>query len=427
MSYKSLPVLLIALMTTLLGACGTPQPQSIPAQTATLPAITPSATPSTAAIPTTTPEANPSSEPTITQPAPELAALKVELRLVTEGLAMPTGLANANDGSGRLFIIEKRGTIRVLRDGILLDPPFLDITRRVGSSASEQGLLGLAFHPNYASNGFFFVNYTNRQGDTVISRFSVSSTDPNRAEPDSEVIVLVIDQPAPNHNGGNLLFGPDGYLYVGMGDGGGAGDIFGNGQNRQSLLGKMLRINVDELPYAIPPDNPFVAVSSTRPEIWALGLRNPWRFSFDRLTGDLYIADVGQNTYEEVNFQPAGSRGGENYGWPIMEGLHCYDRGSCSVEGLTLPVAEYDHSAGCSVTGGYVYRGRRFPALNGVYLFSDYCTGTLWGTTQAPDGSWETAVLGQTGINPSSFGEDEAGELYILDLAGGALYQIIVP
>jgi glucose/arabinose dehydrogenase len=335
-------------------------------------------------------------------------------------------LANAGDGSGRLFIVEKQGTIRIFRDGALLSTPFLDITDRVGSSASEQGLLGLAFHPDYTSNGFFFVNYTNRQGDTVVSRFSVSPNNPDRAEPDSEVNVLTIGQPARNHNGGNLAFGPDGYLYIGMGDGGGAGDTFGNGQNRQSLLGKMLRIDVDELPYLIPPDNPFVAASNTRPEIWAWGLRNPWRFSFDRLTGDLYIADVGQDAYEEVNYQPAESSGGENYGWPVMEGFHCYGGGLCSEEGLTLPVAEYDHSAGCSITGGYVYRGQQYPALSGVYLFSDYCSGTLWGMAQTADGSWEVAALGQAGINPSSFGEDEAGELYILDLSGGALYQIIV-
>jgi glucose/arabinose dehydrogenase len=302
----------------------------------------------------------------------------VGLQPVASGLERPVGIANAGDGSGRLFILEQVGRIRIVRDGELLSSPFLDISGRVGSSASEQGLLGLAFHPGYAENGLFFVNYTDQQGDTVVARFSVSA-DPNRADPASEAQILTLPQPAGNHNGGHLAFGPDGYLYVGTGDGGGAGDQYGNGQNGGTLLGAMLRLDVDGAqPYLIPAGNPFVDNPAVRDEIWALGLRNPWRYSFDRLTGDLYIADVGQNQYEEVNYQPADAPGGLNYGWPIMEGMHCFpaDR-DCARAGLTQPVVEYQHAQGCSVTGGYVYRGQEFPALTGIYLFGDFCSGRI--------------------------------------------------
>jgi glucose/arabinose dehydrogenase len=350
----------------------------------------------------------------------------VELERVIGGLDNPVGIANAGDGSGRLFILEKPGRIRVVQDGKLLGTPFLDITDRVGSAQSEQGLLGLAFHPAYAQNGHFYVNYTDRQGNTVVARFVVSG-DLSRADPTSEALVLALEQPADNHNGGHLAFGPDGYLYVGTGDGGASGDRFGNGQNRQTLLGAMLRIDVDHAqPYAVPASNPFVDDPNTRNEIWAIGLRNPWRYSFDRLTGDLYIADVGQNVYEEVNFQPAGSPGGQNYGWPIMEGLHCYpaDR-SCDRAGLTLPVQEYDHTQGCSVTGGYVYRGQAFPALSGIYLFGDFCSGRIWGLALTGDGDWQVARLAQMDIQLSSFGEDEAGELYVLDKGQGELFRVI--
>jgi len=331
-------------------------------------------------------------------------------------------MVHAGDGSGRLFIVEKRGTIRIYQAGMLLERPFLDITGRVGSSASEQGLLGLAFHPSYASTGVFFVYYTDRGGDTVVSRFSVTS-DPNRADPASEMVVLSQAQPAANHNGGQVVFGPDGYLYVGLGDGGGAGDVFGNGQNLRTWLGKILRIDVSHSePYAIPPDNPFVGSDRAQEEIWAWGLRNPWRFSFDRLTGDLYIADVGQNQYEEINVQAAGNPGGQNYGWPIMEGLHCFGAGPCDQAGLTLPVFEYDHSQGCSITGGYVYRGMAYPALQGVYFFGDYCSGRIWGMAQR-SGVWQVAELAHEEIQLSSFGEDETGELFAVSLSG-AIYRI---
>jgi len=352
----------------------------------------------------------------------------MDLIPVVGGLDTPVGIANAGDGSSWLFVLEKVGRVRIVREGVLVAEPFLDITDRVGSLNSEQGLLGLAFHPEYAQSRTLFVNYTDRQGNTVVSRFVVSGN-PERADASSEVILLTLDQPASNHNGGHLAFGPDGALYIGTGDGGGSGDRYGNGQNGQTLLGAMLRLDVDGgQPYEIPPDNPAVGNAAVRDEIWAVGLRNPWRYSFDRLTGDLYIADVGQNTYEEINFQPAGDTGGHNYGWPIMEGLHCFpaDR-ACDKAGLTLPVAEYDHAQGCSVTGGYVYRGREYPFLNGVYLFGDYCSGRIWGMAQSGNtGDWQLVQLAQADVRLSSFGEDEAGELYLVDIAGGQLFRIAV-
>jgi glucose/arabinose dehydrogenase len=327
-----------------------------------------------------------------------------------------------------MFILEKVGRIRVYQDGTLIDTPFLDVTDRVGAASSEQGLLGLAFHPRYAENGLFFVNYTNGEGNTVVSRFSVSA-DPGRADPGSEVVLLTVDQPERNHNGGHLAFGPDGFLYVGLGDGGAAGDKFGNGQNGQTLLGALLRLDVDGgQPYGVPEGNPFVGRSGWRPELWAIGLRNPWRFSFDRQKGDLYIADVGQNSFEEVDFQVGGAAGGQNYGWPVMEGLHCFpaDR-SCDDSGFVPPVWEYDHSQGCSVTGGYVYRGSDFPILQGIYLFGDYCSGRIWGMAPgAPTGGgdWRVAQVGQADVRLSSFCEDEQGELYLLDVQAGALHRI---
>jgi len=336
----------------------------------------------------------------------------------------PVDLKHAGDGSGRLFVIEQPGRIRIVENGELLPDPFLDIEPLVNSRGNEQGLLGLAFHPDYAANGLFFVNYTDVNGDTVVARYAVSADDPSRADPASAKIILQVDQPFPNHNGGDLVFGPDGYLYIGLGDGGSGGDPQGNGQNLNALLGKMLRIDVNHGdPYAIPPDNPFAGRAGARPEIWAYGLRNPWRYSFDRATGDLYIADVGQNAYEEVDFQPADSRGGENYGWNKYEGFHAYDGGA--TDGLTMPVAEYAHAVGgCSVTGGYVYRGPSLPALNGVYLYSDYCSGQVWALYRTASG-WENVALLNAFFLISSFGEDEVGELYLLDHGGGAVYQLV--
>lgn len=353
---------------------------------------------------------------------------------VVENLAAPLFVTHAGDGSNRLFVVEKAGTIRIITNGALLDTPFLDITDRVNNNANEQGLLGLAFSPDYANSGFFFVNYTDSNGDTVVARYQVDANQADQADPASEFVVLQIDQPAANHNGGMVAFGPDGYLYIGMGDGGGSGDRYGNGQNPATLLGKMLRLDVTtdpQQPYTVPTDNPWVTAdwngTDVRDEIWAFGLRNPWRYSFDRATGDLWIGDVGQNQWEEINYTAAGS-GGLNYGWPIMEASSCYSSSSddCTQADLILPVAEYEHRGHCSVTGGYVYRGAQFPALQGVYLYGDYCSGTLWATWSADGTGWNTALLLESDTTLSSFGEDEVGELYITDLANGVLSQVVV-
>jgi glucose/arabinose dehydrogenase len=267
-------------------------------------------------------------------------------------------------------------------------------------------LLGLVFHPNYPENGLFFVNYTDRSGDTVIARYRVTG-DPNVADPSSETVLLRADQPYGNHNGGGLAFGPDGYLYIGLGDGGSGGDPFGNGQKLDTFLGKILRLDVDSAePYAIPADNPF------ENEIWAYGLRNPWRISFDSLTSDLYIGDVGQNQWEEIDFVAAGTPGGMNFGWNYLEGTHPYEGSPPQNAQLVPPVAEYDHSQGCSVTGGYVYRGM-MSQWNGIYLYGDYCTGTVWGLIRSGEGWQNQALFGAVG-NITSFGQDALGEVYIL-------------
>jgi glucose/arabinose dehydrogenase len=348
---------------------------------------------------------------------------RLQLVSIVEGLEQPVHATHAGDGSGRLFVVEKAGRIRVVRDGVLASEAFLDITDRVGASGSEQGLLSVAFHPRYGTNGLFFVNYTDLQGDTMVARFRVTS-DANRADPASETAVLTVEQPAANHNGGQIAFGPDGYLYIGMGDGGGAGDRYENAQNHGVLLGKMLRIDVDAgEPYGVPPDNPFVGTEGARPEIWSMGLRNPWRFSFDRTTGDMFIADVGQNRLEEINFEPAG-QGGADYGWNIMEGGECYQPSRlCEREGLVEPIAEYGHEHGCSVTGGMRYRGRGVPAFGSAYFFGDYCSGTIWMLTTMND-RWTMTHLLDSDISLSSFAEDEQGELYVLDMSEGTMYRL---
>jgi glucose/arabinose dehydrogenase len=349
----------------------------------------------------------------------------IELVPFLSGFKLPVYLANAGDGSGRIFVVEKAGRIKVIKGGRVSDEPFLDIVGRVGSKGSEQGLFSAAFHPRFMENGRFFVNYTDIRGDTVVSEFKVDS-DPDRGNADNERVLLKIKQPASNHNGGQLQFGPDGYLYIGMGDGGSAGDPWGNAQNLGVLLGKMLRIDVDGgEPYGIPADNPIRGVSGARPEIWAYGLRNPWRFSFDSVTGDMYIGDVGQDKWEEVDFQPGGSRGGENYGWDLLEGSYEYDLPEdYDTKGLTFPVVEYGRSDGCSITGGYVYRVKKYPNLNGTYFFADFCSGKLWGLRKKPDGSWERAEFLKTGLAVSSFGVDEAGEVYILDFGKGGVFRL---
>jgi len=296
----------------------------------------------------------------------------------------------------------------------------------------EQGLLSVAFPPGFPAKQHFYVNYTRiADGATVVARYRVSAGDTNTADPASEEVLLTIPQPFSNHNGGQLAFGPDGYLYIGMGDGGSGGDPLNNGQTPGVLPGKLLRIDVESsvVPYGIPGTNPFLGMAGYREEIWALGLRNPWRFSFDRLTGDLYIADVGQGAVEEVDVQPAGSPGGQNYGWNIMEGGGCYNSATCNTTGLTLPVATYDHSQGCSVTGGMVYRGPAFPGLQGIYFYGDYCSGRIWGLRKNGAG-WETTVLrdpGNTPMNITTFGEDEAGNVYVVNYANGDLLKILSP
>jgi glucose/arabinose dehydrogenase len=339
-------------------------------------------------------------------------------RPVVSDLSSPVGLAHAGDGSGRLFVLEQAGTIRVIQDGALLPEPFLNIIDRVGSQGNEQGLLGLAFHPQYSQNGYFYVNYTDKNGDTVIARFQVSPGKPNQADPASEKQLLTVDQPYPNHNGGAVTFGPDGYLYLGLGDGGSAGDPQGNAQSFDTLLGKILRIDVNGGdPYAIPADNPF-ANGGGRPEIWAYGLRNPWRIAFDRQTGDLYIADVGQNQYEEIDFVRAGSSGRLNFGWNFFEASHPYKGQPLANEVFIAPVAEYSHSQGCSVTGGEVYRGQHLSQWQGVYLYSDFCTGNVWGLLRDGQGTWQNALLFSNVGQVTSFGLDEAGEIYLVDRSG---------
>ncbi len=434
---------LLFLFILFLAACGQVEtavtPPVVPVNTATA-ATTPPVVPADTAIPTLPPTstaadapAAPTAVPTDTAtplpPTPTAVPLQpvsqIQLSpVITEGLVLPLYVTHAGDG--RLFVVQQDGLISIIQDGALLAEPFLDIRDRVGKQANEQGLLSLAFHPRYAQNGYFFLNYTNTAANTVVARFQVSAANPNLADPASEQILLTIEQPYANHNGGLVKFGPDGYLYIGMGDGGSQGDPQNRAQNGNDLLGKILRIDVDvagEAAYGIPESNPFVADDGVRNEIWAVGLRNPWRFSFDRETGDLFLADVGQSQWEEVNFRPADSPGGENYGWNRMEGSHCYQRDTCDVTGLVLPIFEYDHSQGCSVTGGYVYRGQQFPALRGNYFVADYCTGYIWRLFPMADGRWQSDRVLESGRIISSFGEDANGELYVVDHNGG-VYQI---
>jgi glucose/arabinose dehydrogenase len=345
---------------------------------------------------------------------------------VADGFDLPLLVTHAGDGSGRIFVVQQSGQIRILKDGQVLPEPFLDIAALVTHGGNEQGLLGLAFAPDYAQSGAFYVHYTNVNGDTRVARYAVSAQDPDQADPESAQVLLSVDQPFANHNGGNVAFGPDGFLYVGLGDGGSQGDPNGNGQNKNVLLGKLLRLDVSGggETYSIPPSNPFAGQAGARGEVWAYGFRNPWRFTFDRATGDLYIGDVGQNAYEEIDYQPAASHGGENYGWNLMEGLHPYEGNPPAGAALLPPVAEYSHEVGgCSVTGGYVYRGPSLPELAGTYFYGDYCSGLIWTLVKSGD-QWQSAQFADSGLTISSFGEDEAGELYVCDLRAGVVYKL---
>ncbi len=368
-----------------------------------------------------------SSQPTPPQTTPPQALPVLTLTAVTSGLASPTVITHAGDGSGRLFVVEQGGTIRIVNSGGTLMPtPFLDISGRI-LSGGERGLLGLAFPPGFSTKRYFYVDYTRAaDGATVVSRFSVSAN-PDVADATSEQVLLVVSQPFANHNGGQLAFGPDGMLYVGLGDGGSGGDPMGNGQNTATLLGKLLRLDVEAgvVPYRIPPDNPFVASATAKPEIWALGLRNPWRFSFDRQTGDLYIADVGQDAWEEIDFQSVGAAGGANYGWNILEGPACFSpaTGCVPPPAYSAPVASYGHDVGCAVIGGYVYRGPGNRNMQGLYFYGDFCSGRVWALRKVGN-AWQSDLLQQAGLAISSFGEDEAGHLYVADYTTGTIYRI---
>ncbi len=357
-----------------------------------------------------------------TPPAPPDSSAEITLTPVATGLSQPLYLTAPPDDE-RLFVVEKTGRIRIVKDGALLATPFLDLSGSV-SNGSEQGLLGMTFHPEYESNGFFYVDYTDADGDTRVVRYAVSTADPDAADPASAKLILAVEQPFSNHNGGLLLFGSDGKLYIGLGDGGSGGDPHGNGQDLGTLLGKILRIDVDEGdPYTIPSDNPFVGRADARGEIWAYGLRNPWRFAFDTAAGLLYIADVGQNAWEEVNVV-AADVGGLNFGWNIMEGTHCYGASSCDQNGLTLPMLEYGHAEGCSITGGFVYRGTLVPSAVGQYFYSDYCTSFLRsfsfeGGVVTGRADWEVGGIGRV----QSFGVDAAGEMYLLS-SNGTVYRM---
>jgi glucose/arabinose dehydrogenase len=361
-----------------------------------------------------------SSEPALPQ------GTGARLEPIATGLSSPLYLTSPAGDLSRLFVVEQTGAIRLIKDGSLLPTPFLDLSGRI-VAGGEQGLLGLAFYPDYITSGRFVVHYTDPAGDTHLSIFQVSA-DPDVADPASEQVILTADQPYANHNGGQVLFGPDGFLYLGLGDGGAGNDPEGRAQNLSDLLGSILRVDVQSgTSYTIPADNPFVGQAGVQPEVWSYGLRNPWRFSFDRVTGDLYIADVGQGQYEEVDVAPAGGAGrGVNYGWNIMEGAHCLDGGQCDQTGLTPPTFEYSHDQGCSITGGYVYRGSAIPALQGLYFFGDYCQGWVRSIRYAGGQAneltdWPTLRPGGSVL---SFGEDAAGELYVLSSSGGVFKLI---
>ena len=379
------------------------------------------------------------SAPALPASAP-LVAAGIALRPVATGLSSPVHITHAGDE--RLFIVEQPGRIRIVQQGSLVATPFLDIVSLV-RSGGEQGLLSVAFHPAYnlpgtPGFGLFWVNYTNTNGDTVIARYTVSSANPQQADPASALTLLLIAQPFANHNGGLNAFGPvegpagQRYLYIGMGDGGGAGDPQNNAQRDDTLLGKLLRLDpsLEARPappfYTIPPDNPRVAAGAPLGTIWAKGLRNPWRFAFDPVRGDLYIADVGQNSWEEVDFTPAGTPGGRNYGWRLMEGQSCFNPPSnCEAPDLERPVAVYADGGGrCAIIGGYVYRGTRLPALAGMYLYADLCSGEIFGLAQVTPGVWQSTLLLSSGLSIFSFGEDVQHELYV-GSDNGTVYQLV--
>jgi glucose/arabinose dehydrogenase len=357
------------------------------------------------------------------------AHVAVGFEQVVGGLVAPLAVVSAGDGSDRIFVAQQGGQIRIVRAGSLVGAPFLDIADRI-TSGGERGLLGVAFHPRFPEDPRVFVDYTDTNGDTRVSAFRVDPASPDRVDPATEQRLLFVKQPFANHNGGVVVFGPDGYLYIGMGDGGSGGDPQGNGQSLQTLLGKILRIDVDTTSggraYGIPADNPYADGSNGRqPEIWLWGLRNPWRMSFDRRTHDLWIGDVGQSAWEEIDVQRAGAPGGTNFGWNRLEGAHCFKPvQGCQAPGLTLPQAEYGHDQGCTVIGGNVDRGTAQPTLFGGYLFADYCSGRVWAIDPSVDGPRPPTVVADTKHNFTAFGEDEGGELYATDISAGTLLRV---
>lgn len=402
-------------------ACGTSAVTGLPSGSASAVGATPSAVPGASSS-----EQSPAS----TAPASTLNpdGVTLEIEVTASGLTSPVDVTSAGDGSGRVFVVEQPGRIRLVRDGRLLTQPFLDISARI-ASGGERGLLGLAFHPDFPADPRLFVDYTDVNGDTVVSEFRLDPSDPDRADPGSERILIQVDQPFPNHNGGAVLFGLDGMLYVSTGDGGSGGDPQGNGRRVDTLLAKVLRIDVDGpsedgRPYRIPADNPFLDVTDAQPEIWLTGLRNPWRMRFDEATGALWIGDVGQGAWEEIDVAPAG-QGGLDFGWNVMEGAHCYEpRDGCDKTGLVLPVAEYGHDKGCAVIGGPVVRDLGQPLLDGGYLFSDSCSGTFWLLDAAAPGERGPSVVLESGRSISSIALDEDGTLLATDLGGGQLVTL---
>jgi len=415
---------------------GTPLP-TLTRTTSPTPTATGAAPATTTATASASPTLTPSSPPSATRtasrtPTPTATPTPATQPQVTigppiGGLGLPVYVIHAGDGSQRLFVVSQDGYVRLLRNGVLQATPFLDIHTKV-SCCGERGLLSIAFPPGYTSKRYFYVNYTDTAGTTVVARYRLTD-DVDVADAASEEVILRVAQPYSNHNGGQLAFGPDGYLYIGMGDGGSGGDPQNNGQSMTTLLGKILRIDVEQpspngtpTPYVIPASNPpSDGTPGYRREIWASGVRNPWRFSFDRLTGDLYIGDVGQGAWEEIDFQPSSSPGGENYGWRVMEGAHCYNPSSCNPAGFTLPVWEYAHGTGdCSVSGGFVYRGSAYACLHGTYVYGDYCSGRIWGLRRVGN-VWSNAILSDAPFNITSFGEDEVGNLWVADYGAGAI------
>jgi glucose/arabinose dehydrogenase len=414
-------LLLAVLATAALASCGDRS------------SLSPSATSPASA--SATPTLGPSDSPNPTAPPFDPAAISITLETVATLDGGPLAITSFGDGSGRLLVATKDGHVRILRDGALVADPMLDISSHV-SNGSEQGLLGIAVHPDFPDDPRIFVDYTDVEGDTVVASYRLDGANPDRLDPATAMTILAVDQPFSNHNGGGVVFGPDGYLYVGLGDGGAGGDTLEAGEHLDTLLAKILRLDIDSpspdgAPYSIPADNPFVDVAGARPEIWLTGLRNPWRFAFDRATNDLWIGDVGQNAWEEVDVAPAGV-GGLDFGWDRMEGAHCFEpETGCPTEGLTLPVTEYAHDQGCAIIGGTVYHGTAQTALLGGYVFGDECSGRLWAipasAADAAQQPVEAIRVGTTGPGLAGFGEDEAGELYAASLDGSVSRVVATP